>query len=206
MGDTFFTKNLILQPTTLNPKYGLQTDGSNLYFNNVQVDVVGSVPSLQQVTEIGAITDKTVSLGKLEVQGTSNLVGAVEINSGLEVTGDIKVGGGIEIDNKDVKGLKIIGNPNTVGFPQAGMSFNDLTQTWDITAVSQINTLSFGHFINGASVGSAVAGITHNPATGKFGSYFPAGDEFRLVGIPTSSTGLTSGTVWSNAGVLNIIH
>ena len=210
MGDTIFGKQIILQPSSeIKPGYGLQTDGSNLYFNNEQIDIGSSVPSLQQVTEVGNTTDRTVFFSNSETsivcQGTSNLIGPVEMHSGLEVAADLKVGGGIEVDNKDVKGLKIIGNPHTVEAPQAGISFNDLTQTWDITADSQFNTLFFGHFMNGASTGSDVAGITRNATTGKFGAYFPASNEFRLLDIPTSSTGLTSGTVWSNAGVLNII-
>ena len=196
MGDTFFTKNLILQPTTLNPKYGLQTDGSNLYFNNVQIDV-GSVPSLQQVTEIGAITDKTVSLGKLEVQGTSNLVGAVEINSGLEVTGDIKVGGGIEIDSSGIKGVIL---NSKVGVNQVNISMNDNTQTWDISADASSNTLFFNHIVNGAGVGAEVASLSY--AAGNFTSLLPG---LYLNNVPTSAAGLTSGRVWSNAGVLNII-
>ena len=63
MGDTLFGKKIILQPSSeseLNSSYGLQTDGSNLYFNNEQIGIGSSVPSLQQVTEVGAITNETL--------------------------------------------------------------------------------------------------------------------------------------------------
>ena len=93
MGDTFFTKNLILQPTTLNSKYGLQTDGSNLYFNNKIVDTGGAIPSLQQVTQSGNFTGDTILFTNpgdaIICQGTSNLVGPVEMHSGLDVTGNV---------------------------------------------------------------------------------------------------------------------
>lgn len=127
------------------------------------------------------------------------------IEGDLEITGKLKVDGSVEIENDDLKALKIKGTAGGVGFPQANIELDDLTQTWDISANSQFNLLSVGHIVNGATVGADVAGITYNPTSGRFGSYFPAGDEFRLTGIPTSSAGLTSGTVWSNGGVLNIV-
>lgn len=153
------------------------------------------------------------SLGKDCYGGTINCDRLVAKNStdphkitgDLEVTGDLKVDGSLQIDNGDQKGLKINGNPGGVGAPQAGIELNDTVQTWDIIADSQFNLLSIGHITNGASVGADVAGVTYDPSTGKFGSYFPAGGEFRLQGIPTVATGLTSGAVWSNGGVLNIV-
>jgi len=124
------------------------------------------------------------------------------ITGDLEITGDLKVDGGIEVDSAGFKGLTLKSNPSV---NQVNIEMNDNTQTWNISANSQFNLLGFGHFLNGAGSGADVAGITYNPTSGRFGAYFPAGDEFRLQGIPTSATGLTSGTVWSNGGVLNIV-
>jgi hypothetical protein len=125
-----------------------------------------------------------------------------KITGDLEITGDLKVDGGIEVDSAGIKGLVLKSNPSV---NQVNISLNENTQTWDISADSQFNLLSFSHTLNGAGSGADVAGLTYDPATAKFGSYFPAGGEFRLQSIPTSATGLTTGTVWSNGGVLNII-
>ena len=67
MGDTLFGKKIILQPSSeIKSGYGLQTDGSNLYFNNVSVSLTNFTPNLQEVTDAGLTTDRTVFFSNSE--------------------------------------------------------------------------------------------------------------------------------------------
>ena len=131
-----------------------------------------------------------------------------------KITGDLEVTGNLTVDGTEtVTGQITCQNIITceggitvtafnAGAPYPGISFNDLTQTWDFSADANGNIIGLGHIVNGAGSGAVVTEYQFYPATGTFTAKLPT---LILVGCPTASAGLASGTVWSNAGVLNII-
>ena len=121
-----------------------------------------------------------------------------KITGDLEVTGDLKIDGGATIEQAGLKGLTLNSNPSV---NQVTIALNDNTQTWDINANSQFSTLFIDHTTNGAGSGTSVASFSKT--AGGFGCQLPA-NPLQLSLIPTSATGLPSGCVWSNGGVLNI--
>ena len=149
------------------------------------------------------------SLGKDCYGGTINCDRLVAKNStdphkitgDLEVTGNLKVDGGIEVDSAGFKGLNLKSNPSV---NQVNIEMNDNTQNWGIEADAGSSQLAFSHTLIGAGSGVGYAGFTLTPGTNEYGAYFGA-QPFILNSIPTSATGLPSGAVWSNGGVLNIV-
>ena len=58
MGDTIFSKNVILQPSSeIKSGYGIQTDGTKIYFNSSEI-----------------LTGDNTEFTDIKVLGTSNLV------------------------------------------------------------------------------------------------------------------------------------
>ena len=147
------------------------------------------------------------SLGKDSYGGTINCERLIAKNSSdphkitgdLEVTGNLKVDGGVEVDSTGLKGLILNTKTN-----QVNIEMNDNTQSWDISADASTFQLVISHTLNGAPSGEDVMGLTRDPTTGDFGMYVVA-KPFVLQNLATSATGLPSGAVWNNAGVLNIV-
>jgi len=131
----------------------------------------------------------------------NNPIDPHKITGDLEVTGDLKVDGGIEVESAGVKGLVLKSNPNV---NQVNIEMNDNTQNWGIGADANSSQLLFSHTLIGAGSGIEYASFTHVPGTNDFG-FTCLAKPFILGEIPTSSAGLPSGAVWSNAGVLNIV-
>ena len=131
-----------------------------------------------------------------------------KITGDLEVTGNVTIDGNETVKNALTVQSTIIGNGGAVLLNKpvvgdtVGINFNDLTQSWDITADAPTDTFGIGHTVGGSA--SVVAEFKYDSGTGNLGVQLPA-TPLTLVGVPTASTGLASGTVWSNAGVLNII-
>jgi len=123
------------------------------------------------------------------------------ITGDLEITGDLKVDGGIEVESAGVKGLVLKSNTSV---NQVNIEMNDNTQNWGIGAYANSSQLLFSHTLIGAGSGIEYASFTHVPGTNDFG-FTCIAKPFILEEIPTVATGLPSGAVWSNGGVLNIV-
>lgn len=117
------------------------------------------------------------------------------------ITGDLEVTGGIKVDSAGFKGLIL---DSKAGVNQVDIEMNENTNTWTLSADSSSNAFFINHKLNSSGVGQIAVTLQYNTATGDFGLVVPA-VPLQLTGIPTASAGLPSGSVWSNAGVLNII-
>ena len=153
------------------------------------------------VTGLGSIAKcKTLQCDTLEAKNTPG--GDPHLITGdLEVTGNLEVDGGITVDSAGFKGLNL---KSKSGVNQIDIEMNENTNTWTLSADASSNAFFINHKVNTAGTGVTAIIVQYNTATGDFGTTIPA-KPLQLIDIPTSAAGLTSGSVWSNAGVLNII-
>ena len=116
------------------------------------------------------------------------------------IIGDLEVTGGIKVDSAGFKGLIL---DSKAGVNHVDIEMNENTNTWSLSADASTNAFFINHKLNTAGAGANVVILQYDPATGDFGTNIPA-KPLQLTGIPTSAAGLPSGSVWNNAGVLNI--
>jgi hypothetical protein len=112
---------------------------------------------------------------KLQVNGTALITGASTLSSDLSVNGTFIVGSSLVASNKFIS---IIGSATTTP----------------------------GN-IQGANAGVGAYAISLQSSGGEvlIGTSSIGGSKLRIVGLPTSAAGLTSGDVYSNLGILTIV-
>jgi len=145
---------------------------------------------------IGTITDTGQ---KLQVSGTALITGAATFSSSVSVNGNT-IGNGI---------LSVTKNSTFNSEGSAGIvinSTNSASNTELLIGTDETNNLAYLQTAEqGTSYTSKKLSLQPNGGNVLIGTTTNGSSKLRIVGLPTSAVGLSSGDIYSNAGILTIV-
>jgi len=214
--------NLANRQIALNNLVGVQTanrvlrsDGTNLTLSqiNLLADVTNSLPIANGGT--GSSTQNFVDLSN-----NQTIAGAKTLTSALTIRGDVGI-------------MNLLGNNDAYNTFRFTASINTSTSYWDIGVgpsslnrdfyISsgyaggglgfRINATNYNFTLSGAMiVTNNTAATSTNTGSGRFGgglscvgNFYAGGSVINFSTLPTSSSGLASGSLWRNGNIVNIV-